>query len=265
MTVTGYGQDFSLAKGDVSCFGQTNGSITVTVLTEVNCGPPPYTFVLTGPAPSLAQQTSGIVNSPSHVFNSLSTGSYKVYAYVGNVICDSGSISVGTPNQIVINPAITQPSCNQNNAVGNNYLGAAIITVNGGTTGGCLNGCRGYNIQWSGPTSGGSLNGCPKEIVTCSQSAGTNTFTMSNLPAGTYNITVEDNNNCPATSNFTIIQPSAINVTNTITNVPCNGGSGSILVSPTGGTPGYSVSWGEQVQETQTGALLKRYPTLFLR
>ena len=255
MTQAGYGQGgITYTIVPAQCNGASSGSINVILSENNDCAPGPYQYQLVGPYPvgSLPNAGTTITTLPatttsslSQLFTGLASGLYNINILINGVLCTGvEGANVSQPPAIVVTQNVTQPTCNQANAVGNNYLGSAVITINGGSTGTCVNNCRGYNLQWSGPTAGGSLNGCPKEIITCSQSAGTNTFTMSNLPGGTYNISIEDNNNCPASTSFTITQPSAINVTNTLTNVPCNGGTGSILVSPTGGTPGYNVTWG---------------------
>src|SRR5690606_1975203 len=54
---------------------------------------------------------------------------------------------------------------------------------------------------------------------------GDGTTSVTGLTAGTWTVTVTDANNCTATQNFTITQPTAINVTAASqTSVSCNGG-----------------------------------------
>src|SRR5207248_1844292 len=95
--------------------------------------------------------------------------------------------------------------------------GSATVTANGGTPG--------YNYVWS-PVGG-------------------NAVTASNLPAGTYTVTVTDNNGCSITSTAVITQPTLFTASSSnITNVLCNGGSdGSVTVNPGGGVPGYTYLW----------------------
>lgn len=71
------------------------------------------------------------------------------------------------------------------------------------------------------------------------------TPTANSLCAGGYTVTVVDANGCATTSSRIITQPAVISVaTLSVTNVSCNGGSnGSIQVSATGGTPGYTYLW----------------------
>ncbi|MBL7831682.1 MAG: T9SS type A sorting domain-containing protein, partial [Saprospiraceae bacterium] len=66
----------------------------------------------------------------------------------------------------------------------------------------------------------------------------------SGLAAGTYNVTVTDANGCTKTANITITEPTNLIVTATQSNILCNGDkTGTINLSVTGGTPGYSFDW----------------------
>lgn len=63
------------------------------------------------------------------------------------------------------------------------------------------------------------------------------------LAAGPYTATVRDANNCLATVNITVLQPSALTLNLVQDSVECNGGSdGSITVTAGGGSPGYQYS-----------------------
>ncbi|MNU77418.1 hypothetical protein D3C71_669950 [compost metagenome] len=66
------------------------------------------------------------------------------------------------------------------------------------------------------------------------------------LGAGAYTVTITDANACTGTvSGITVTQPTVVSGTTTVTNPSCNGGTnGSIDLTPTGGTPGYTYSWG---------------------
>ncbi len=72
-----------------------------------------------------------------------------------------------------------------------------------------------------------------------------NSATALNLAAGTYTVTATDANQCSVSSQYSIIEPTAITFgSQTITNVSCNGGSnGSAQVTPTGGTGTYTYAW----------------------
>jgi gliding motility-associated-like protein len=67
---------------------------------------------------------------------------------------------------------------------------------------------------------------------------GTGTF---NVSQGTYTYTVTDAKNCTSSTSITITEPSAIDVQVSITEpILCNGGTGKVSVSATGGTAPYS-------------------------
>lgn len=65
------------------------------------------------------------------------------------------------------------------------------------------------------------------------------------LPAGTYIVTVTDDNGCTMNDTTIITQPSApIAITGTITNILCNGAeTGAVDITVTGGTGPYNYDW----------------------
>src|SRR5690606_27924501 len=72
-----------------------------------------------------------------------------------------------------------------------------------------------------------------------------NTAAVSNLPIGSYTVTITDSKNCVTTTSVTISQPTDITVT-TLSTSPSNCGSvgnGTATVSVTGGTTPYTYSW----------------------
>ncbi len=74
-------------------------------------------------------------------------------------------------------------------------------------------------------------------------SNGNTTDDITNLPADTYQIVIQDANMCKDTASYIINQPTPI-VASISWNPPANcGDSGTVSVSISGGTPPYSVSW----------------------
>ena len=64
------------------------------------------------------------------------------------------------------------------------------------------------------------------------------------LSAGSYTVTVTDNNSCKATVTGTITEPAAISVNITTTDVNCNGGTdGSATATVSGGVTPYVYNW----------------------
>ncbi len=86
-----------------------------------------------------------------------------------------------------------------------------------------LGGAGGYNYLWS---------------------SGSTTADATNLTAGTYSLSVSDNNGCMAINSYSVsnVTGPSIAIDQVIQPV-CQGGSGEILVSVTGGTLPYSYAW----------------------
>ncbi len=71
-----------------------------------------------------------------------------------------------------------------------------------------------------------------------------NTNTLTNVVADTYQVTVTDGNGCQFVDNVVVTQPALLTASNTFINVSCNGGSdGAIDLTVAGGTPTYSYEW----------------------
>ncbi len=101
-----------------------------------------------------------------------------------------------------------------------------------------------YNQPWYGSTEDYSIVIVGVVPATYLWNTGDTTNIISNLSAGTYYCTVTDTNNCSATDTVTIVEPSLISTTSTITNVSCNSGSdGSATLNINGGTPGFTQDW----------------------
>jgi gliding motility-associated-like protein len=75
---------------------------------------------------------------------------------------------------------------------------------------------------------------------------------LSNLGPGTYNLTFSDDNGCSFNGSFTITAPPTLNITETQVDVSCNGADdGSIDISVSGGTPGFTYLWQPNGETTQ--------------
>ena len=76
------------------------------------------------------------------------------------------------------------------------------------------------------------------------------------LTAGTYAVTVSDNNGCVVIETITVGTISSIAVTETISNISCNGGSdGYIKLNVTGGIQPYTYLWSNGNNTDSTGGL----------
>ncbi len=199
----------------VSCYGGTNGSFTVTT----TAGTSPYDYVLLLGATTVATYNNV---AGSQNFTGLGAGTYTL-----NVTDDAncpGTITVviNQPTEIMPgNPLVTNATCGMSN-------GSASMSASGGTPG--------YTFTWStSPVQTGA--------------------TASNLPAGTYTVTITDNNGCTATTQVTVNDQGGPTVSATGTDATCGNSDGSATASPSGGTPPYGYAWNTTPpQNTQTAS-----------
>jgi len=132
------------------------------------------------------------------------------YANAG-VSCNGATFTV----DITIRSAMVASFVPTNVGCNGASTGVIDLTVTGGSPG--------YTYAWSNGSTDQDLSG---------------------IAAGTYTVTVSDANSCTNTASATITEPTAIALSTTQTNVACNGDSnGSIDLSPSGGTGGYTYLW----------------------
>ena len=140
----------------------------------------------------------------------LTAGNYTVTVTDANGCTTTGAVTVSQPSALTAAGTSTPVSCFGGND------GAASVNSNGGTPG--------YSYQWT-----------PGNYTV---------FNPANLTAGTYQVTVTDQNGCTTTASATITQPNALNASVTPTAAHCFGSAdGSATVSASGGTPAYTYNW----------------------
>ncbi|QRI88111.1 IPTL-CTERM sorting domain-containing protein [Delftia lacustris] len=137
----------------------------------------------------------------------MSSGVFRTWVLGGifALVTYTGSASA----QLILSASHTDASCNG----ANNGTATAQITQNGVAP---------FTYSWS-------------------PSGGTNA-TATGLTAGTYTVTVTDNNGLQGTASTTVGQPETLSGTQSQIN-PVGGNNGSATVVATGGTPGYAYSW----------------------
>ncbi len=167
-------------------------------------GTPGYTY-LWGPGGQTTQTINGL---------SSATGGTVYYLN----ITDSQACTVS--DSVLIN----QPPCNEFmiavNTVGASCYGAA----NGNATVVVGDGVGPYTITWS--------------------TGATGVYSISNLSAGSYSVTVTDAMNCTTFQSFVIQQPNALSISLTPTNITCtNAQDGTIDLTILGGTGPYMFAW----------------------
>lgn len=119
------------------------------------------------------------------------------------------------------------------------------------------------SITSTNPTCAGSATGSATVVVagtngvpTYNWSNGAGTDVASNLTAGTYSVTVVDGAGCFGSATVTLTDPTAISISQTTTNVSCNGGAnGMVSLSVSGGTGPYSYTWYDNTHSSSHSGL----------
>lgn len=184
------------------------GGNTGAITTSVADGTPGYTF-------SWSLSQDGPVVGSTQTISNLDTGTYFLMVADAHGCLDSASYSITSIPLLAFAVTADSTSCYG----GNN--GFAKVTVTSGT---------------------------PPYMYIWNNAAPVSDSSTSNLTAGFLAIGVTDANNCLADTTISIGQPTPIVIgPATLTNVLCNGGNnGEIIVSASGGTPGYSFNWSNQ-------------------
>ncbi len=140
----------------------------------------------------------------------LAPGSYSIAVQDGNGCTGSGTVTIGEPTVLVANPASIDATC-----------GASDGEVSVAPTGGDGN----YTYAWS--------------------PGGQTTATVSNIGAGSYDITITDGNGCSVTETLQVNTSNGPTISvDASTDASCFGESdGSATVSATGGTAPYTYTW----------------------
>lgn len=141
--------------------------------------------------------------------NKLNAGIYTATITDANGCTAQAVAEVTEPGELVIDITTQDEKCNKQNN------GAAAASVTGGTTP--------YKYKWS--------NGSVLAAIT-------------NVAAGTYTVTVTDQNGCSKTASATIKAASEISVSSKVTDVKCYGAqTGSVSINVSGGTVPYTYLW----------------------
>jgi hypothetical protein len=179
---------------DVLCFGNTTGAVDLSV----TGGTAPYAYLWSNGATT--EDLAGIT-----------AGTYTVTITDANGCTTTASVTITEPTA-TLGATTTQTDV----LCFGNSSGAVDLSVVGGTAP--------YTYLWSN---------------------GATTEDLSNVAAGTYNVTITDGNGCTITSSVTITEPTAtLAATTTQTDVLCFGNSsGAVDLSVVGGTAPYTYLW----------------------
>jgi len=185
---------------DNICAGECNGAVSIFMPSGSIAAPFSFNW-------SNGQSTNGPTSTS---ITALCNGTYSVIVTSASGCTDTYSYAISTPNQLTVNPTITQPDCNLCN-------GSASLTIAGGT--GTV-----YTVNWSN---------------------GVNGTTASSLCAGLYQVQITDAAGCSTNQTITINNSNGITGDSTqIANEKCFAScNGSVEVFAKGGTPPYTYQW----------------------
>ena len=163
---------------------------------------------------------------PGNVFTNLAAGTYTIVVQDANLCTTTQTVTLNEPPQLLINMTVLDDSCYQL------CVGSALATPTGGTIGSG----SAYVYSWSTGTG--------------------NVPNSSGLCAGTYAVTVTDDNNCQAVQNFNVAHPTPLSIDSIdVTNLSCYGlNNGSIEIYVSGATAPYEYSVNGGVNFSTTNA-----------
>ena len=197
--------DYILTTVDLLCFGDVNGQASVS---NVTGGDGNYSY--------LWLDNGGNTIGTGISINTLSAGLYTITVTDGNGCFKTEGFEIIEPLPITLTLTADDVTCFGFSD------GAVHVVATGGTIAGD------YVYAWTDAFSNPVGN----------------TADVFGLPAGTYTVTVSDDNLCTQTGSIDIDEPAPIVVVETITDITCNGdGNGSISIVVNGGTPAYLFSW----------------------
>lgn len=191
----------------------TTNSLTVSISVSANVlcysgASGAASATISGGTPNFTYSWSNGVTSVTAA--NLTAGNYSVTVTDQNG-CSSTQTTTITEPASPVTLSVTSV-----NAICGKSDGSATVTANGGTPG--------YSYSWdSGPTSAA----------------------FSNISAGSYTVTVTDNNGCSVTTAATVSNTNGPSTNiNVVTDVLCYGkATGEAFVNVTGGMPGYIYTW----------------------
>lgn len=259
-------------QNNVLCFGQANGSVSLTTSpssavvspTTTGLSEGVHTFTvnengcistitatITGPSAPLSASVS---NTTTNTSCSTPNGSYTV------------TVSGGTPNYTYTSASTNTTGIFVNQGTGIHNI--SIVDGNGctysvtaiipGANTPSIAATTQTNVLCNGGSNGAAsinvINGTPTYTYSWSNNSGLNSNTQTNLPVGTYTVTAIDQGSCTVSQVFVITEPNAINAITSNVTAPCVGQSnGVISIEINGGTPNYQIVWNPNGNVSSSG------------
>lgn len=196
---------------------------------------------ITPPTVSIAQPANLNCNNNTIQINATASSQGTEFSYLwtttnGNIVSGATTLTpivslAGTYNLVITN---TTNACTATGSTSVSQTPPVTATATA-TAVNCNGGSNGSATVTPG---GGAGN------FTIAWSTGGTTPTISNLPAGTYTVTVTDAENCSATASATVTQPAVLQANATATAETSNGANdGTATAAPSGGTMPYAYLW----------------------
>jgi len=260
------------SQTDILCAGDSTGSFSVAA----SGGLLPYEYSLDGTTYSSSDSFSDLtagnyttyVRDDNGCVNTLVVTLTEPAPLAGNIVSQTDAICEGSATGSVTVEGVGGESPYEysidgiNYAVGNTFvnLGAGTYTILIRDANTCISpisvtigepiGLMGVEISaeanCAGDSSGtlvlGAMGGTPPYFYSLDGINFSNSNTFTNLPGGTYTVTIRDTNDCETTLFTSITEPAPVTLTITgQTDATCFGSStGAITVMAFGGTPGYA-------------------------
>ncbi|MBK7870969.1 MAG: pre-peptidase C-terminal domain-containing protein [Saprospiraceae bacterium] len=180
-----------------------------SILVNIFGGKPSYVVMWTGPVNGQASTPGTFYEIPD-----LPPGTYNIQVKDANWCMTFKSVTIHPSTTNLFTTVVTNGACES--------PGSIKVTFTGGMPS--------YKVTWSGPQSG--------SITTSA-----NMYTIENLPAGTYTITVKDSKGCTDTKTVQVVVTEGGLMVNASLIVNECGQYNTIWIDITGGTPTYMVTW----------------------
>nr|MBP7463310.1 gliding motility-associated C-terminal domain-containing protein [Bacteroidales bacterium] len=215
---------------DISCFGFTDGSASAT----------PWN----GTAPYFYQWDATAGNQTTQIATNLGAGTYQVTITDNNSCSIVRNITLTQPPQLDATTAVTSNYNGQQISCFGNNDGSAIANPSAGTAP--------YFYQWDAAAG----NQISQQAI--------------NLGAGTYQVTITDNNSCSIVRSVTLTQPTQLDAVVSVSSnyngqqISCAGeNDGSAIAIPSNGTSPYTYQWdasaGNQTSQTASNLTAGTY------